>query len=128
MDSFNYVKGFNLFGVKARQIPCLTGKGEPSNELALRIGLLYINEDNGDMYKCIKGNEEERLVWVLVDNKDTNTDSGQNPGGTKVYVTESDDGTIVISSDEGDFLVDGVTISVALGEDGTIIIGGVSNA
>lgn len=78
MDSFNYVKGFDLFGVKARQIPCLTAKGEPSNELALKIGLLYINEDNGDMYKCVKGNGEESLVWVLVNNKDTSTDSGQS--------------------------------------------------
>ena len=78
MDKFNYVKGFNLFGVKARQIPCLTGKGEPSNELALKIGLLYIDEDSGDMYKCIKINGEEGLVWVLVNNKDTSTDSGQN--------------------------------------------------
>ena len=69
MDKFNYVKGFDLFGVKARQIPCLTAKGEPSNELALKIGLLYINEDNGDMYKCVKGNGEEGLVWEKIDNK-----------------------------------------------------------
>lgn len=68
MDSFNYVKGFDLFGVKARQIPCLTAKGEPSNELALKIGLLYINEDNGDMYKCVKGGVEEGLVWVKIIN------------------------------------------------------------
>lgn len=77
-DKFNYVKGFDLFGVKARQIPCLTAKGEPNNELALKIGLLYINEDNGDMYKCVKGNGEEGLVWIKIDNKDTNTNSGQN--------------------------------------------------
>ena len=63
-----------MFGVKARQIPCLTGKGEPSNELALKIGLLYINEDNGDMYKCVR--REESLVWVLVNNENTN--SGKN--------------------------------------------------
>ena len=77
-DSFNYVKGFDLFGVKARQIPCLTAKGEPTASLALKIGLLYINEDNGDMYKCVKKNGEEGLVWVLVNNENTSTDSGQN--------------------------------------------------
>ena len=74
-DNFNYVKGFNLFGVKARQIPCLTGKGEPIESIALKIGLLYINEDNGDMYKCVNGNGED-LVWALVNNE--SNDSGQN--------------------------------------------------
>ena len=78
-SDMNYVKGFDLFGVKAKQIPCLTGNGEPTANLALKIGLLYVDEDNGDMYKCVKGNGEEGLVWVLVNNKDTNTDSGQNP-------------------------------------------------
>ena len=73
-DNFNYVKGFDLFGVKARQIPCLTAKGEPTANLALKIGLLYINEDNGDMYKCVNG--EEGLVWVLVNNE--SNDSEQN--------------------------------------------------
>ena len=88
MDNFNYVKGFDLFGVKARQIPCLTAKGEPSNELALKIGLLYINEDNGDMYKCIKKNGEEGLVWVLVNNENTN--SGQN-----IALTEKERSTLI---------------------------------
>ena len=54
--------------------------------------------------------------------------SGENVCGTKVYVTEAEDGTIVIAPDEGNCLADGVTISVTLGEDGTIMIGGVSNA
>ena len=78
MNEFNYVKGFDLFGVKARQIPCLTGKGEPIESIALKIGLLYINEDNGDMYKCVNGNGED-LVWALVNNE--SNDSGQNANG-----------------------------------------------
>ena len=73
-NDMNYVKGFDLFGVKARQIPCLTGKGEPIESIALKIGLLYINEDNGDMYKCVKRNGEEGLVWEMIGTAQPNGD------------------------------------------------------
>ena len=101
MDKFNYVKGFDLFGIKVRQISCLTGNGEPGNELALKIGLLYINEDNGDMYKCINGNGEEGLVWVLVNNE--SNDSGQNtyelPVGGSELGGVKNGGNVVINAD-----------------------------
>ena len=72
-DIVNYVEGLDLFGIKAKQIPCLTGNGEPSAESALKIGLLYINEDNGDMYKCINGTNG--LVW----SKMTSSSATNNP-------------------------------------------------
>lgn len=79
-DIINYVKGFDLFGIKSIQIPCLTGSGEPSVDIADKIGLLYINEDNGDMYKCINGTNG--LVWDRITNDSAkesnyNTETGE---------------------------------------------------
>lgn len=70
-DIVNYVEGLDLFGIKAKQIPCLTGNGAPSAESALKIGLLYINEDNGDMYKCVNGTDG--LVWDMMINNSTSS-------------------------------------------------------
>lgn len=65
-DITHYVEGFDLFGIKAKQIPCLTGNGEPSADSAVEIGLLYIDEDSGSMYKCI--NSTNGLVWDKITN------------------------------------------------------------
>ena len=78
-NDMNYVKGFDLFGVKARQIPCITDHGKPTKSIAIRIGLLYINEDNGDMYKCIKG--EEGLVWEMIGTAQPNGDGSIDTEG-----------------------------------------------
>ena len=74
-----YVKRFNLFGIKARQIPCLTDRGKPTEDIALKIGLLYIDEDNGDMYKCVKG--EEGLVWDMIGTAQPNGDGSIDTEG-----------------------------------------------
>lgn len=75
MDNISYVDGFDLFGIKARQIPCLSGKGEPNADIAAAIGLLYIDEDTGDMYKSIKGNENS-LIWTRIANDSSQSSSG----------------------------------------------------
>lgn len=49
----NYVESFNLFGIEAKEIPCIKGSGAPTTATAGAVGLLYMNTDNGDMYKCI---------------------------------------------------------------------------
>lgn len=48
----NYVESLNLFGVEAKEIPCIKGSGAPNDSTVGEVGLLYMNTDNGDMYKC----------------------------------------------------------------------------
>lgn len=48
----NFVKFFNLFGTRVRQIPCLKGSGTPNGETKGAVGCLYMNTDNGYLYKC----------------------------------------------------------------------------
>lgn len=48
----NFVESLNLFGVPAKEIPCIKGSGAPSSTTAGAVGLFYMNTDNGDVYKC----------------------------------------------------------------------------
>lgn len=61
----NYVESFNLLGVAVMQIPCVKRKGAPTTATKGAVGLLYMNTDNGDMYKCIAvtGNT---YTWVAL--------------------------------------------------------------
>ena len=49
----NYVKSLNLFGIEARQRPCLTGSGVPTTNTIGTVGELYMDKDTGTMYKCV---------------------------------------------------------------------------
>ena len=49
----NYVEKFNLFGVEARQKPCLTGTGAPKTSTEGAVGELYMDTDTGALYKCV---------------------------------------------------------------------------
>lgn len=85
MDNVNFVNSFNIIGVEVAQIPCLTGHGEPLQDFALKVGLLYINEDSGEMYKCIKG--ESDLIWELVNSHNNITpDWNQNDSTASDYI------------------------------------------
>lgn len=47
-----YVESFNLFGTKVSQIPCIKGDGAPTTTTVGAVGCLYMNTDNGNLYKC----------------------------------------------------------------------------
>lgn len=64
----NYVKSFNLFGVDAVQIPCITGSGAPTTTTEAAVGCLYMDEDTGDMYKCISAVDSVYTWEKLVQN------------------------------------------------------------
>ena len=49
-----YVESFDLFGTDVSQIPCIVRKGKPTTETAGAVGCQYMDEDTGEMYKCIK--------------------------------------------------------------------------
>ena len=48
----NYVDSFNLFGVEAAQIPCIKGAGAPTTNTEGAVGCLYMNINDGELYKC----------------------------------------------------------------------------
>ena len=52
MDN-KYVTSFNLFGNSVRQITCDCANGAPTASTPGDVGMLYMNIDNGDVYKCV---------------------------------------------------------------------------
>ena len=69
----NYVEHLKLLGVDAKQIPCITGEGEPSTATEGAIGCLYMNTLNGDIYKCISINDGN-YIWENLNNGNGGTD------------------------------------------------------
>ena len=53
----NYVKNLNICGTDIKEIPCIKGNGAPGSDVGGAVGLLYMDVDSGEMYKCtlVKG-------------------------------------------------------------------------
>lgn len=69
----NYVKHLNLFGVEAKQIPCITGNGAPTTATEGAVGCLYMDTQTGEMYKCTEittesGEESEVIENISLSN------------------------------------------------------------
>lgn len=96
MDNVNYVPYLNLFGVKAKEIPCLTGNGAPTTETAGAVGMFYMNIETGDLYKCTEA--ADAYTWVKVSGG-----SGGSVSINAVRVNSSRPGVkITITQDDGD--------------------------
>ena len=48
----NYVESLKMFGLSAKEIPCVTGEGAPTVKIEGRPGVLYMDTDTGTLYKC----------------------------------------------------------------------------
>lgn len=48
----NYIDSFDIFGVEAKEIPCIKGNGAPTTETAGAVGMFYMDIDTGSVYKC----------------------------------------------------------------------------
>lgn len=59
----NFVENFDLFGIKAKEIPCIRGAGAPDGGIEGAVGCFYMNTDNGDLYKCL-GVDDYGYVWT----------------------------------------------------------------
>lgn len=70
----NYVKSLEMFGVDAKEIPCILGVGAPQSTTPGAVGLLYMDSDTGSLYKCIGANGGV-YTWTPVSS------------GTKIQVT-----------------------------------------
>lgn len=60
-----YVDSYNILGINTRQIPCITGNGAPTSVTEGKVGCLYMDEDSGEIYKCIS--EIDGFVWESID-------------------------------------------------------------
>ena len=73
----NYVESFNLFGVPAKQIPCMKGAGAPTTSTEGDVGCLYMdtNSDAGDVYKCISA-ANGVYTWLYLGGSDSDPAEG----------------------------------------------------
>lgn len=84
----NYVESLNLFGVEAKEIPCIKGSGVPTESTVGAVGLLYMDIDTGDMYKCTAENGGAYTWNMLGDNNDPDRHSD--------YFMITDDGLVAL--------------------------------
>ena len=83
----NFVESLNLLHVSAKEIPCLTGKGAPTEQTEGAAGVLYMDTDTGDLYKC-RGGEKDLYRWEL-------QGGGTAPVKGVDYYTEADKAEMV---------------------------------
>ena len=65
----NYVESLNLFGIDAKEIPCIVGEWEPTTSTEGAMGSLYMDEVTGDLYVCISA-EPNNYIWKMIYNPD----------------------------------------------------------
>lgn len=87
----NFVEHLNLFGIDFKDIPCLRDQGAPTTSTLGAVGLLYMNKDNGDLYKCIS-DSDGIYVWTEIANS-----SGGGLGINSVGINGSGELVIVYS-------------------------------
>ena len=64
----NFVKHLNIFGVEAKEIPCIQGIGAPTESTEGAVGCLYMDTDTGEIYKCIAV-ENYKRTWINTEEK-----------------------------------------------------------
>lgn len=52
-------------GVATKEITCITGKGKPTSATEGAVGLLYMDEDNGAVYKCVAA-QDGVYTWEIM--------------------------------------------------------------
>ena len=81
-----HVESFDLFGAEVRQLPCRRGTGAPTASTIAAVGDLYMDTNNGELYKCTAV-AEGVYTWVPV---------GTGSGGDSI-VCEASGSTISIT-------------------------------
>ena len=82
----NFVKSHKQYGVDAKEIPCLTGLGEPTTETDGAVGCLYMDESTGDLYKCTAAIDGV-YTWVALE---VGTSGGNTDGGNGTNIVTFD--------------------------------------
>jgi len=63
----NYVKSFDLFGVEAKQIPCIEFNSRPTDKTIGAVGMLGIDTTHMSVYKCVNA-KDGVYNWERIDN------------------------------------------------------------
>lgn len=63
----NYVNSLNLFGVPAKEIPCIKFEGAPTESTVGAVGLLGMDTLTGDVWKCISESDGNYTWENIVD-------------------------------------------------------------
>lgn len=72
-----FVKSLDMFHLDAKEIPCLTAKGTPTEKTEGAPGVLYMDTDTGDLYKCT-GAADGVYTWKALVEQNSSSDSPQN--------------------------------------------------
>ena len=96
----NFVEHLQLYGVEAKEIPCIKGSGAPSSSTEGGVGSFYMNILTGDVFKCT-AKSGTTYTWVpLSSGSGGGTVGPQGPAGEDgedgISCTHQWDGTVLI--------------------------------
>lgn len=60
-----FLSSLDIFDESYKEIPCIPGSGAPTTSVEGAVGSLYMDTDNGDLYKCIS-TDDGVYVWTAV--------------------------------------------------------------
>lgn len=135
----NFVKTLSMFHVDAKEIPCLTGRGAPTEKTEGEVGVLYMNTDTGRLYSCTAADgEAEKYTWVGMAGADQtqggsaeltpyigengNWYLGDTDTGVKAAGEDGDDGTSVTVAGVSESTEDGGSNVITFSDGKTITI------
>ena len=64
-NDIEQVEYFDMLGTKVRQNSCMTGSGAPSSTLKALVGMLYMDTESGEIYKCTSSNDNG-TTWAMM--------------------------------------------------------------
>ena len=114
----NFVESLSMFHVDAKEIPCVTEKGAPTEKTLGAPGVLYMDTDTGDLYKCRAADAvNEVYTWEKIGGANSEYKlpiGGEQLGGVKNggNVTINADGTMTAPVSGSGGNVDGLTSEV----------------
>ena len=78
----NFVESFNMFSTESKQIPCVKSSGAPTKATEGAVGLLYMDTDTGDTYKCVSVSDGV-YAWTPTNDMVDDETVSNNPWSSK---------------------------------------------
>lgn len=130
-----YIRGLNIKGIEAKETPCITGNGAPTEATEGDIGLLYMDTESvsKDLYKCV-GIEDGKYKWILESPTVVNVKhfgakgNGENDDKQAIidafeYAIDHLPATVYFPKGEYMLYTGGITISIPAGKGGLTVCG-----